>query len=572
MWIHCPRWDIPRAMAKIRKDHSKAALVVPMGCTEEESARDWLVPLTNMTLNKVVLAAGESVYQDAKRQPMPPQRWPTEFHYVDGGLEQADAMDSVCVNRIMGEPWRKCFAVSPVDIAESEDLLTEEELDMGQGYMDQPFHDWGSQREGKGRDKAWWEVDSIVSGSYDGNTFVRRVLDPMSSQDEPIGWNPPSYGDFFRGKTRYGPFGHLGRPPEPNPCGGTPQVSSVVQVPRQAKAESEECPKIQALRTRLKQKYGETFTNGKPVFPPPVGGPYGEAKIRLKPDLRVYRHRVFALRGERKEAMEKILREFIERGWLECCHSEWASPCFVVPKKVAGEWQLVVDYRGLNAQTQHDSYTLPLIEDMLQKQHRLRIFTVIDLKHGYHQMPLAEESCACTAMSTPLGPLQWKVMPMGVTNRDAAFQRMLENLLEPVRDGADPFVDEVIITSGDPSMSYDELLEAHERDVTRVLDLLVRHKLPGSSDKATIAPSEVVFAGHVVGNGQRKPIAGKVAAIEHWEKPKTVSELRAYLGFCNYYSGYIKMYAEYAAPMTAMLKGNREETKKGSKKALVWND
>ena len=64
-------------------------------------------------------------------------------------------------------------------------------------------------------------------------------------------------------------------------------------------------------------------------------------------------------------------------------------------------------------------------------------------------------------------------------------------------------------------MSYEELLEAHERDVTRVPDLLVRHKLTGSSDKATIAVSEVVFAGHVVGNGQRKPIPGKVAAIEH---------------------------------------------------------
>ena len=114
-------------------------------------------------------------------------------------------------------------------------------------------------------------------------------------------------------------------------------------------------------------------------------------------------------------------------------------PCFVVPKKVAGEWRLVVDYRGSNAQTQPDSYTLPLIEDMLQKQHRRRIFTVIDLKHGYHQMPLAEQCPACTAMSTPLGPLQWKVMPMGVTNGTAAFQRKLENLLEPVRDCADPF-------------------------------------------------------------------------------------------------------------------------------------
>ena len=283
-----------------------------------------------MTLNKVVLPAGESVYQDAKGQRMPPQRWPTEFHYVDGGLEQADTTEFACVHRIIAEPWRQYFAVFPVDIGELEDPLTEEELDLVQGYMDQPLHDWGSQREGKGQDKAPWEVESIVSGSYDGDTFVRRC---------------------------------------------------------------------------------------------------------------------------------------------------------------------------------------------------------------------------------------WTTCPA----------RMLESLLEPVRDCADPSVDDVIIASGDPIISYEELLEAHERDSTRVLDLLVRHKLTGSSDKATIAVSEVVFAGHVVGNGQREPIPGKVAAIEHWEKPKTVSELRAYLGFCNYYSGYIKMYAEYAAPMTTMLKGNREETKKGSKKALVWN-
>ena len=202
---------------------------------------------------------------------MPPQRWPTEFHYVDGGLDQADTTDFVCVNRIIAEPWRQCFAVPPVDIEESdsEDPLTEEEWDLVQGYMDQPFHDWGNQREGKGQDKAWWEVDSIVSGSYDGNTFVQRVLDHMSSQDEPPGGKPPTYGDLFRGKTRDGPLGRLGRPPEPKASGvATPQVSSVVQVPGKAKAESDDCPKIQALRARLKQKYGETFFSGKACVPP----------------------------------------------------------------------------------------------------------------------------------------------------------------------------------------------------------------------------------------------------------------------------------------------------------------
>ena len=166
--------------------------------------------------------------------------------------------------------------------------------------MDQPFHDWGSQREGKGRDKGWWEVESIVSGSYDVNTFVRRVLDHMSSQDKPIGRNPPTYGDLSRGKIRDCPLGHLKRPPELKPRGDTPQVSSVVQVPGKAKTASDECPKIQALRARLKQKYGDTFYSGKPVFPPPVRGPYGEAMIRLKPDPRVYRHREFSLRARER--------------------------------------------------------------------------------------------------------------------------------------------------------------------------------------------------------------------------------------------------------------------------------
>ena len=61
---------------------------------------------------------------------------------MDGGLEEADATDFVCVNRVIGEPWRKCFTVSPVDICETEDLLSDEELELVQGYMHRPFHDW----------------------------------------------------------------------------------------------------------------------------------------------------------------------------------------------------------------------------------------------------------------------------------------------------------------------------------------------------------------------------------------------------------------------------------------------
>ena len=170
----------------------------------------------------------------------------------------------------------------------------------------------------------------------------------MSRLDEPIGRRPPAYGDLFCGKARDGLMGHLGRPPEPKSSwNDTPQVCSVAQVPGKAKVEFDDRLKIQALRARLKQKYGDTFFIGKPVFPPPVRGQYGEGKIRLRPDARVYPHREFALRRESKEAVEKILREFIARGWLQPCHSEWACRCLVVPKKVAGEWLLVILVRTL---------------------------------------------------------------------------------------------------------------------------------------------------------------------------------------------------------------------------------
>ena len=78
-WIHCPKVDIPRAVAKIFKGCSKAVLVIPIGCTEEEGTRDWVVSLTNLTLNNVFVQAAVSVHHDANGQPMPPPRWPAEF-------------------------------------------------------------------------------------------------------------------------------------------------------------------------------------------------------------------------------------------------------------------------------------------------------------------------------------------------------------------------------------------------------------------------------------------------------------------------------------------------------------
>ena len=246
------------------------------------------------------------------------------------------------------------------------------------------------------------------------------------------------------------------------------------------------------------------------------------------------------------------------------------SPAFIVPKKQKGEWRLVVDYRGLNEQTEHDSYSLPLIDNILQKQQKKRIFTVLDLKHGYHQMPLHQDSRPCKAMSTPLGSMQWKVVPMGAKNGNAAFQRMMEDLLGPVRDCADPFVDEIIIGSGTEDMTEDELIEAHEKDLRQVLSELDKHNMVCKPTKASLFVKEVEFAGHVVGPGQCRPMPRKLASLHHWEKPQTISELRSFMGFCNYYSGYVRMYAKLSGPLHIMLQVGKFDGRKGSKKKLAW--
>ena len=169
--------------------------------------------------------------------------------------------------------------------------------------------------------------------------------------------------------------------------------------PRGRKASSTR--KIKPQTSNLKV-YGDVLS-GKPCQNPLVRGTFGEVTKPPKQGHQPRCHRAFQMKGEREQEMNKILKEFIERGWIEPCSSEWGSPCVVVPEKVAGKWRLVVDYCDLKSESKHDAYSLPLIVNLLQKQQGKLIFSILDQKHGYQEMSLAKSSQDTTAMSTPLG-------------------------------------------------------------------------------------------------------------------------------------------------------------------------
>lgn len=156
---------------------------------------------------------------------------------------------------------------------------------------------------------------------------------------------------------------------------------------------------------------------------------------------------------------------------------------------------------------------------------------------------------------------------MGLTNAGQQFQQMMDDRLTPVKHIADPYIDDILVgTRVEPG--EDPIIQ-HEKDLRQVLELLKAEKLVCGT-KCKLFVREVEFCGHILGNGTRRPAPGKLMAIEKWEVPKTISELRAFLGFTNYYSQYIKGYASMVACLQDKLKVSKVEGRKGSKVRITW--
>jgi hypothetical protein len=166
---------------------------------------------------------------------------------------------------------------------------------------------------------------------------------------------------------------------------------------------------FQAKEKILKEFEGSIFREslGKA---PPVRGPFGEATIEIKNGCLPTKQRSFQVAGERREAMVKVFQKLEEEGKIERGMGSWISPAFPVAKENPGEYRLVIDYRKLNEATIMDAQPLPRIEDILVRQGKFKIWTVLDLKDGFHQIPIREDCKHFTCMSTPVGVFQWKVL------------------------------------------------------------------------------------------------------------------------------------------------------------------
>jgi hypothetical protein len=251
--------------------------------------------------------------------------------------------------------------------------------------------------------------------------------------------------------------------------------------------------------------------------------------------------------AKRAAALDWV-REEVAAGRMEQSTSAWSAQMVFAAKykddKLVG-WRICGDYRDLNHQTKADAEPLPLPEEILDQLQGSHIFSKMDLIKGFNQIPVAADSRAYMAISTPDGLYQPTVMPFGVRNAPAAFQREMRRVLrDRLHKGVEVFIDDIIIHSSD---------EAEHMELLRwVFQRLRDEHYYAHPEKCEFMLSEVSFLGHVVSPVGIAVQKHKVAAVKDWPTPTTRREVRGFLGLAGYYRRFVQGYAKVAEPLTLL--------------------
>lgn len=243
-----------------------------------------------------------------------------------------------------------------------------------------------------------------------------------------------------------------------------------------------------------------------------------------------------------KVEIDKLLKA----GLIEPSSAPWAAPMFPVPKKTPGEIRLVNDYRRLNSVTLPDPYFQPRIDDTLQKMATAQYFSTFDLARGFYQVPIAPADRDKTTVVTHLGKYRFTVMPFGLKNAPATFQRLMDDLLRDLAEFTNVYIDDVAI--------FSSTWQDHLAHIRSVLTRLQQEGLTIQPAKSQLGVTSCTFLGHVVGHGSISPQEAKLVSIRQFQQPRSKHDVRAFLGLCGYYRHFIPHFSGIAAPLSDLTK------------------
>ncbi len=255
------------------------------------------------------------------------------------------------------------------------------------------------------------------------------------------------------------------------------------------------------------------------------------------------------------EEVKEHLQALLEKGVIRPSQSDFASPIVLVRKK-SGALRLCVDYRRLNAKTRKDAYPLPRIDESLDALGGARFFSAIDLASAYNQVEVHPDDRHKTAFTTPMGLFEYNRMPFGLCNAPGTFQRLMQTIFcEDLLQILLVYLDDIIVYSSNVA---DNLVR-----LECVFQKLQAHGLKIEAEKCQFFQRRVKYLGHVVSSEGVATDPAKTEAVTQWPTPKTLKELRSFLGFASYYRRFIPGFAQTAAPLHQL---TAEVSEKGTKK------
>ena len=158
----------------------------------------------------------------------------------------------------------------------------------------------------------------------------------------------------------------------------------------------------------------------------------------------VKQHR-YRLNPKKQQYLKEEINYLFENDFIEPSNSSWSSPCILVPKP-DGSYPVCTDYRKVNSVTKTDTFPIPRMEDCIDKVGKAKYVTKFDLLKGFWQVPLTDRAKEISAFVTPYGLYQYKVMPFGMKNSPASFQRLINKVIADL-EGCEAYIDGVIIYS-----------------------------------------------------------------------------------------------------------------------------
>ena len=236
-------------------------------------------------------------------------------------------------------------------------------------------------------------------------------------------------------------------------------------------------------------------------------------------------------------------------GQIEPSVAFWNFPCLLVKKKAAGEMRLCIDYRKLNAITKVMSFPLPTIPEIFDTMAEAApmYFSLLDLRAGFHQVPIKESDRDKTTFSTTEGQFRFTCMPFGLRNAPLYFQMLVNQVFRGlIHVSVMAYIDDILV--------YSRTWEDHLRDLDVVFDRIRQANLRVHNKKCSFAVPEVLYLGHVLKPNGMCVDENKVKVVKNWPKPKNVRDVRAFLGLCGYYRRFVKDYAKITTSLNNLLR------------------